>query len=474
MDIRINNSNLVLTNRTYLEPGEKCRYKESYVIGERSIWTVCRPIDWSNAHYKILTTKNTYSGVEYSQEELTMLKNMLITMSRKRNLDVAEVLCRAIDSPRISLAFQKLLFEPNSIEHFKEFITKCWSNEPEIVSIIKTEVCRQYKPGNRYNILDLSKDLVRYKCKILTDPEMIEKYIRISAKTKYVSSPEYSDPWGKIIKTKMHSERANLNLQYSLPVSVRIPENTEGVPEGYWTGKTIKSMCLVCDGEVWTKEIIIQCSDKTFLKKLKSVPGLVKFSLLYCDELVLDLTKIPIVKRSGLRHITNYALGRAEYIRYKSSLGEVYRRIMSDRKKEEKSKEELFLESLGICGDLYYPEISEEVTERIYEASYIRTELLNIKHSATRQRVEKFIKGGTTGSKVMDNILEEIKSSEKTELEWREEKLKAQERIGELKFRLLMRKHLFFDQPGNHNISETYIFNGLEMRWVVQTGTVSA
>ena len=470
MDIKINNSNLIITNRDLLREGEKYRYKRRYfrsVPGfeymSSSPWsTRLGVVGEGGAEWKVLKVKEKAFGVSYSKEEIEVLKDLLPSLMLNETQEVAEQVVFAINNDDLLTLYRKF-YPISDLSQFKKEISEL--SDSESVPIKNT--CLQYRSGRRYNILQLVNDLCNSGCYILTDSNILGEYKRISRGTYDLLSGKLDIyrrdyGWSKLLKVRMNLSRANISLTYSSRVTVTIPENESGVKAGERDCVSIKSMCIVCDCKPWTEEIFIRCPDKALLKKLKSVPGLVKYGLLFEDEVALDLTKIPILKRADLR-VNQYSIRKAEYNRLKTRIAVMY---LEGLEKKTWSKEESFLASLGIYNDNYYygDQIPEETTSN-YEVVTLETTLCgDFSDYQIKKNIKSFKNYGWCRNKSINDILKEVKSSGLSLEDWKKRKESAYKVVGELKFKLIFGKTLAFDLQKKHKCTEEEVeYSGLRI-----------
>ena len=188
MDIKINNSNLIITNRDLLREGEKYRYKRRYfrsVPGfeymSSSPWsTRLGVVGEGGAEWKVLKVKEKAFGISYSKEEIEILKDLLPSLMLNETQEVAEQVVFAINNDGLLTLYRKF-YPISDLSQFKKEISEL--SDSESVPIKNT--CLQYRSGRRYNILQLVNDLCNSGCYILTDSNILGEYKRISPSIAY-------------------------------------------------------------------------------------------------------------------------------------------------------------------------------------------------------------------------------------------------------------------------------------------------
>lgn len=306
-----------------------------------------------------------------------------------------------------------------------------------------------------YTIIDLMEDLVKDKSKILVDRELLGTYNRITKqvidKSKLSSKVDYEE-WNKIIGLVDNSKRANLSLSYVVPVSIEVPENTFNIPSGRKELSSIRTVCIIKDGTLWTPKIAIKVNSLDFKNKLKQLPAF-ECNIVFDDELILDLTKMPIrQKESGsikdmLRNVEkNLAIGAIQLnyydklvYKFKNSIAVVPDKIP----KPVITDEEKFLHSLGIYGNTYIPRSTKSVKTDTYTVLSLQstTTLMDSFKTRLNKSVKDFINSGKSAGDSIHMILDSFPKP--TTLEEAENMLKLAKKEFDLDTKI--KKRCIFD-----------------------------
>lgn len=255
----------------------------------------------------------------YTEGELKILYRLLYSMAKEVKIPkFTEILVRGISDVNLtSLFYDKV----RSDLFFRYLGDLC-------------DGIREYKRGeihvetynrNRYSIYQLIKDLVKDGSSISINPDLI-KYTRISLSKR---SERIKEDWAKVVSMQGNKYRANVGILCK--------------PEA----GSFYSMCLVKDGAVHTKTLVVKINDSRLRKKLYSA-GLVSGSLVFKNELILDLTKVPVISKRLVSNITEQ-----DYLRSCLNLivqERAYKIALKKSPKEEKAKKE------GSSDPMKYPE----------------------------------------------------------------------------------------------------------------------
>lgn len=226
-----------------------------------------------------------------------------------------------------------------------------------------------YSEKTKYDVLDLIDDLTMNKVYINLDPDRVtEKYYSMSSGVKYDlfnNKGIHIEEWGQVTSKIGNSNRANISLSYKTKIDVEIPEN-DLVEEKVITADTIRNVCIIKDGFLWTKQIVVKLSPELH-KKLEE-NGVVMYEGIDGDgDYVIDLTSVPVIKRSRLE---KFDKNRFVESFYQTKLYECiihYIRLKQPQKSPEKTLvgREKFLSELGIVDGFYTrPEIQVPSTKK--------------------------------------------------------------------------------------------------------------
>ena len=187
--------------------------------------------------------------------------------------------------------------------------------------------------------------------------------------------------------------------------------------------------------------------------------GVVKSDLVFADELLLDLTKLPIIRKDKTK-VRSIDLARAEsnirlaeiaemYIRCKEWMERKAVSVLPDKiDRLEKDDAEKFLNGLGIYGDKYIPTHVTTSTDKSYETLEVVSSISGIPKDPYTQ-VRNYINGLKKCNNIvkcfLDNqVVPRLKSSTYKEAKevWKKEKERNIALLRDLKFRLIMSKNL--------------------------------
>ena len=419
-------------------------------------------------------TKET-EETRYTEEEEKIIKSFISVLSQ--NPIVCESLCQDLGNDYLS-AYHSC-YGRKALSGFKTGIFG-------MTDTGKAFYEKLIYDRSRYSVWSLVKDLRNSKkdIQIYTDPELIGRYKRISRKTKDGSTTVLTK-WAKLIGVTGNRTRANLNLRVMSKVNVEVPENEHGVEAGIRELEAIRSFSLVADGKLNLHEIGIKTGDTKLIGKLKRL-GIVQ-PLLLNDEYLLDLEGLPVSTKKAA--ISGYQLGKSELQVRKSEIICTYlRRLLWMKEKgltvlprkldePEKTESELYLESLGIYGNYYYPDHTK--TSEL-ERTYMTTEVIGKVNGIPKDLIPniwRFVNTGSCKNNVIQTILTEYKSARDLGIEELKRELGCQEfglkvkkdYLRELKYRLIMGKTLVLD---NHKYIEDTKINfpeyGISVEWCVK------
>ena len=250
-----------------------------------SLYSLCGSFSLSTTpgftYYALEKTKDVIERSEYNEEEIKILLLFLgISINSLQIPRHSEFLIRALNDDTLTSAF----YDEVDYEKLKSRITYLLEHIGEYKWAGLSEMHVEQYNRRRYSIYQLINDLVRDKSDICIDPEIIE-YKKISKGIVHDEKAK-EDMWGTITKKQGNLERANLGVLYKRPS----------------TG-SLMSRCMVRDGAVWTKSLIVRVNSPSLIKKFYGAK-IVSDTLISKNELILDLTKLPVIGKQYLSGIS--------------------------------------------------------------------------------------------------------------------------------------------------------------------------
>ena len=482
-EIYIKNSKLKLKrlnfdardSKIYIDPEDKksYRYQEIYFMnlgGETlkgmSIYGLKGLIKLDSSSYSgfneawtIVNGSEKYKDDEYQDDEKKIIRFVTSGLIRSGRIKVAETLLQALGDMKL----QKLFYEAYG-EKLKEFAIGILHYDSAKISgdSILEKYLPIYQGTRRYGVYDLINDIVRDGSEVLTDSELIGKYLKISRGIKTGDQFIY-DKWSRVIGRLGNKNRANMSITFKGKVRVEIPKNEYDIEAGPREFPAFRSMCIIKDGTLWTPKLGVRINSKSLVGKLRSL-GVIEGTVLYDNEYILNLTSLPIVNKNYTRSLTSssifypelssrlYRIGIA-YLKKKIFLKSVpdYKFTELDLVGEEEiiTRKEEFLRSLGIYGDDYYPpKPSVKDSEYAYESICIERKILGLPESYYGNVVD-YINKGKCKNRVINNFLMKIdkeigkgKSLEVLKDKYTDLLKEVDNRIIDNNFRLIMGKTL--------------------------------
>lgn len=438
----------------------KLRYQRLFLIGKGNIYKVLDlsglvgditvPSTYEKAYVIVRTDKTITKAVKYDEDDIRVIKCLIHYFSGIKP-EITEKLCKVIGYNILS-DYHKVY----GLKGLSEFKDALFKKSP--IKIGQPEFLCYGRP--RYNILRLISDLVKAgDVQLFTDPELIGKYKRISRKVDS-GSVVLEDTWAKFTGISGNRTRANISLTTLSKVKAVVPENEVGVEPGERILTSIRSFTIIVDGKLNMEEIGIKTSNTQLIGKLKRL-GVLE-PMLFEDEYVISLYKLPVF--STPQPVSSVSLGYAEYFVRESEIREKYISLLIHRQEkklkelprklelpEEKTDSTLFLESLGIYGDLYYPKKTKTLTS---EKSYTTTEVIGKVKGIPENlypNIRDFINSGKCKNAVISQALKdlavyrdtddlEVLKNVKSKIE--KEKKEDIETLRNLKFRVISGKTL--------------------------------
>ena len=341
---------------------------------------------------------------DYTEGELKILYRLLYSIAKEVKIPkFTEILVRGISDVNLT----SLFYDKVRSDLFFKYLGDLCNGVREYE---RGEIHVETYNRDRYSIYQLIKDLVKDEASISINPDLI-KYTRISLSKR----PERSkEDWAKVVSMQGNKYRANVGILCK--------------------AESFYSMCLVKDGAVHTKTLVVKINDSRLRRKLYSA-GLVSGSLVFKDELILDLTRVPVISKRLVSRITEQ-----DYLRSCLNLivqERAYKIALKKSPKEKKAKKE------GSGDPMKYP---EKIIS--YTADFL---------------------DGTTkdGLRVIDNIVNS--EIDNFDIEVRKAELKkAEDKRKDMTFRYLMSKREIFWYSGvidkklymNMSIKEKTVYAG--------------
>ena len=418
---------------------------------------------------------------EYDSSEVMIIRHFIRELA-DRGLEVTEAMCKNLGDTETIMFYKS--YGAAAIKKFRN----------EILTLPEKTGARTYTSKKamygrvRYDILHLLRDLENAsgEVKVLTDPDLIGRYKRISRKVKDGSIP-LLDQWNLLIGVQGNRTRANLSLLVSAKTKVTIPENEVGVEAGDRVLDAIRSFTIVVDGTLNLEEIGIKTSDTKLIGKLKRI-GIVT-PLVLTDEWLIDLSGIPV--STSKKSVGSLQLGIAEYMVKRSEIIASYisRLIYKAEKKlavlPKKPVEEAidpkseFLKGLGIYGDKYYAPKTEALeVENSYQTTEVIGEIQGLPKDPAIQIIN-YINTGTSKNPAILEVLSPLEALRRADLT----KLKAErdyydldkkvrvQYLRDLKFQVILRKRLRFwgkKEPRVENCVVDMPDKKVKVKWVVK------
>ena len=397
-------------------------------------------------------TKEKYDGLD---KDVMMKWLKALYPSR---LDTAELICHAIGYGNLLNEFYSS-YGTDMIRDFYRHIDSIINGSEAGTKISKKYVKQYVAP--RYSVYELLRDILEAgDVQIYTDPDLLGKYKRISRGTK-TGATTLPDRWCKAIGVVGNRTRANLSISYDSKVTVEIPTNSLGIPAGPKELTSTRSFCIIKDGVLWSRKLGIKTKNSTLLRKLRNSKA-IEMGLVYDDEYLLDLSKIPVISCAKTRYITSHTMASAELKVEYSRIAYLYslykeraERLGTKAEKIPVAKptpEEQFLHGLGIYGDKYIPPKTVTASvESTYESIEVVGNLLGFLKDPSGQ-ILKYINTGTSSYEYVNEILKDIEKKHATsgrtwaeEIKfWDNENGKRIKVLRDLKFRFILGKTLKF------------------------------
>lgn len=332
-------------------------------------------------------TKNSDYEYDALDSEIVRLVASYLSSS---HVPVAEVFIQALGD----LKLQRLFYEAYGEERLSK-LTFALLNYETVKDKLEEPRIDHYSPiyqsTRRYSVYDLIDDLVKDKAEVLTDADLIGKYLRISVGVE-TGAKFIHEKWSKVTGKLGNKRRANMSLTFVGKVKVEIPENEFDIEPGSREFPAFRSLCIIRDGSLWMPRIGVKLKSRDLIGKLKGI-GVITGTLLFDGEYTLDLTKLPIVNRHYTRGVNPGSIFYPEIENRLSRIAITYldRKIWMAKEKldkypekrdeivkKETDKKKEFLRSLGIYDDDFYPPKYESKTVSSYEATEVERKIVGL------------------------------------------------------------------------------------------------
>lgn len=333
---------------------------------------------------------------------------------------------------------------------------------------------------SRYSVHSLIEDLFKSGAKIMMNEDLLGEYNRISdspiidySKSNIIIDYEH---WCDFVDIVGNKTRANISIKIRRPVKIiNIPENKFGIDKELNVFGD-KSFCIIRDGMLWQKKIAVKVND-TLRKKLGRYKDLISAELLDKNELVLNLTKLPVETKSQMHCLS---LGELSKVALREKLAGVALEYLSMFYPEADGSKVIdekgaFLYTLGVDSDGSFlfndttvTKIAESVVEETYMANQIQCSISGLGTLKKRgYSYTSFYNNGYCDNKIIDEFLnanhfKKITNNIIAKEAWRywtDQKIKNSKKLRKYIFGLIMNKNLKFDQKDKSGINQLFSRN---------------
>ena len=389
--------------------------------------------------------------LEYDRYELATLLGVLHVMIFQ-HLDTAELICHAIgDGPLLNLFY-------SSFGNFKQFLDRIKELEENPVPKFSDKNYALQYQRSRYSVYDLLHDLEKEGAEIYVGPDLVT-YKRISAGPEKEYKGLYS--WSKISSILGNKERANLSIVSYSNISIHVPENKYGIEPGEKELKEYKTHCIIKDGVLWTRQIGVRISKKLHKKLVPT--GCISGGLLYKNDYILDLSKIPVISKKWLK-VTRFDLAKAEVesklldavIQLKTLKDYIDKYKTPVKTIKTPSDAEKFLHELGIYGG-YYNRVGKLPCHKSSETVRVVTTNIALPKNLGSYIIDYINKGHCENDK-LNAYFKTLNIATIDTEELKKKKDLVDRKIRDFKFRLILSKYLKFTEhlspcvPNNYTI----------------------
>lgn len=408
-----------------------------------------------------------FEDIEYDLEEI----KLLLSFAGSSLFDYISL----TESLLIATRYQSLIqtfyqaFGEERKNNFRTLLKVTISKDGELEKcdfLPKNTIIPIYK-RSRYSVCSLLDDLIKDNAKILMSEDLLGTYKNISVSFNDIKEKE---EWSNIVGLLGNKTRANLSISINQKVEVDIPENDFGIGSKYLANFK-KSYCIIRDGILWQRRLAVKVSKK-LENKLRRYRGLVTDNLLMDGEILLDLSRLPIISKSKIHSFSINNLSELATKEKLSHFAIEYLEYISDNSSKVTDKE-LFLSSFGIDKygnygnyspyvinkkseiDNYYvstinPRFIDNFgfglskTKRKYYYDLIWHNLYSKDSNSVFYDISEFLFKQVISKLTTENINEQKRY-------WTEENKKANKQLRSEIFKLIMTKNLKFDHNNSKN-----------------------
>lgn len=412
-----------------------------------------------------------FENIEYDSEDIKLLLSFAGS-SLFDYINLTESLLLATRCQALIQTFYQAFGEERK-NNFKTLLKILISREGELEKYdfsSKNTIIPIYK-RSRYSVCSLLDDLIKDNAKILMSEDLLGTYKNISVSFNDIKEKE---EWSNIVGLLGNKTRANLSISVNQRVEVDIPKNDFGIDSKYLANFK-KSYCIIKDGILWQKRLAVKVSKK-LETKLRRYNGLVTDNLLMDGEILLDLSKLPIVSKSKIHSFSINNLSELAAKEKLSHFAIEYLEYISDNSSRVTDKE-LFLSSFGIdkygnyspytinrkseIDNYYVSTINSRFidnsgfglskTKRKYYYDLIRHNLYSKGSNSVFYNISEFLFKQVIPKLTTENINEQKNN-------WIEENKKINKQLRSEIFKLIMTKNLKFDH-NNSKIKQKILYN---------------
>lgn len=380
----------------------------------------------------------------YTKEDFSIILMFIKALYRTKRIGTCELFCRATKNLGVLNIFYGERSVPKEKRYFMDTADLFEIKEDAFIEDIKFPP--EYSGRSRYSVYHLFKDLMNCGASIYIGKELIGKYNRISRQGVVpVESTKFDlEDWYPINRLVGNLERANLSILINPTVTVSIPKNEFGIEPGCVKLIGDKTINIINDLRINTGLIGIRLGDNNRLATKLRKMGCVEFDhLVFKNDILVDLGKLPAIRKNDLREISGFDLANS-YVRYKfaNAACKFYKFLIGEPEKSEKDK---FLESLGIIGDHYSPRgIVPKPTES-YDTKVIKVHVHGEDLDPDTKTIRSIIEGTCKGTGKIINFLKGLNKAVNPEEEFSRWKKVAEDQG--LRYRLLVFELLASKDP---------------------------
>ena len=284
-----------------------------------------------------------FENIEYNSEDIKLLLSFAGS-SLFDYISLTESLLLATRCQNLIQTFYQAFGEERK-SNFKILLKVIISREGELEKydfLSKNAITPIYK-RSRYSVCSLLDDLIKDNSKILMSDDLLGTYKNISV--SFNDDIKEKEEWSNIVGLLGNKTRANLSISINQKVEIDIPKNDFGIDSKYLANFK-KSYCIIKDGILWQKRLAVKVSKK-LETKLRRYKGLVTDNLLMDGEILLDLSRLPIVSKSKIH---SFSINNLSELAAKEKLSHFAIEYLEYISKDvcKVTDKEVFLSTLGI------------------------------------------------------------------------------------------------------------------------------